>query len=124
MRKTLSLILALCLALSCFAVSAFAEGETKNSFTLTVDPSPCLDPQRNQGLTGHYVMILMYEGLYRVSDTGIELAGATSVDQTDDGLTWTFHLREDAKWTDGKPVTADDYVYSFRRLVDPAVMAP
>jgi oligopeptide transport system substrate-binding protein len=40
-----------------------------------------------------------------------------------DGMTWTFHLRPDAKWSTGEPVTAADFVYSFRRLVDPATAA-
>jgi len=122
MRKLVSLLLVLAMVFG-FAAMANAE-EAKNAITLTVSPSPCLDPQRNQGLEGHYVQIVMFEGLYRYSPTGIELAGADSAETTEDGLTWTFHLREDAKWTDGKSVTADDYVYSFRRLVDPKTAAP
>lgn len=36
-----------------------------------------------------------------------------------DGLTWTFKLRKDAKWSNGEPVTANDFVYSLRRVMDP-----
>ena len=38
---------------------------------------------------------------------------------SDDGLVYTFHLREDAKWSDGEPITADDFVYGWQRLLDP-----
>ncbi len=41
-----------------------------------------------------------------------------------DGLSWTFHLRKNAKWSDGTPVTAQDWVYSFRRALDPALANP
>jgi oligopeptide transport system substrate-binding protein len=64
---------------------------------------------------------LLYEGLYRYSATGVELAGAESVDISDDGLVWTLKLRQDAVWSDGVPVTADNYVFSVRRLVNPDV---
>ena len=37
-----------------------------------------------------------------------------------DGKTWTFHLRKNARWSNGQPVTADDFVYAWRRQVDPA----
>ena len=46
-------------------------------------------------------------------------AAADSWEQSEDGRTWTFHLRQDAKWSDGEPVTAEDWVYSFRRYLDP-----
>ena len=48
---------------------------------------------------------------------------ATRWTTSPDGLTWTFHLRE-ALWSDGMPVTADDFVFSWRRLLDPATAAP
>jgi len=51
-------------------------------------------------------------------------AGADSWETSADGLTWTFHLRKSARWSDGTPVTADDWVYSFRRMVDPQVANP
>ena len=46
-------------------------------------------------------------------------AAADSWELSEDGRTWTFHLRLDAKWSDGVPVTADDWVYSFRRYLNP-----
>lgn len=58
------------------------------------------------------------EGLVRIKDGKVEAGGAESWTTSEDGLTWTFSLRENT-WTDGKPVTAHDYVYSVRRLFDP-----
>lgn len=46
--------------------------------------------------------------------------GADSWETSDDGLTWTFHLNQDAKWSDGSPVTAEDWAFTFRRELDPA----
>jgi len=46
-------------------------------------------------------------------------AAADRWEQSEDGRTWTFYLRQDARWSDGMPVTADDWVYSFRRYLDP-----
>ncbi len=51
-------------------------------------------------------------------------AGAESWTVSDDGTTYTFTLRDGWTWSDGTPVTADDYVYSFQRIVDPATAAP
>lgn len=67
------------------------------------------------------------EGLVRYVDDGkktsIEPAGAEKWEVSDDKLTWTFHLR-DYKWSDGKNVTANDYVYAWTRLLDPKTAAP
>ena len=49
---------------------------------------------------------------------------AESWENTPDFKTWTFHLRKDAKWSKGDPVTAHDFVFAWRRLVNPATAAP
>ncbi|WP_286907754.1 peptide ABC transporter substrate-binding protein [Clostridium sp. UBA1652] len=70
----------------------------------------------------------VYEGLYReVEENGVQKsvpAVAESMDKNADGTVYTFHLRKDAKWSDGKPVTADQFVYSWKRLLDPKVASP
>src|SRR5699024_7303108 len=60
------------------------------------------------------------EGLYR-SDENAEPVEGIAKDHTvsDDGLTWTFELREDAVWSNGDPVTAHDFVYAWQRAVNP-----
>ncbi|MGX7109050.1 peptide ABC transporter substrate-binding protein [Facklamia miroungae] len=62
----------------------------------------------------------IFEGLYRVS-TGseVELGQAEKVDISEDGLTYTFTLRDGLVWSNGDPVTAEDYVFTYQRLVDP-----
>ncbi|HGW6169753.1 TPA: peptide ABC transporter substrate-binding protein [Enterococcus faecalis] len=60
------------------------------------------------------------EGLYRAGkDEKLEGAGAKSVAISEDGLTYTFQLNKQARWSDGRPVTAKDYVYSWQRTVAP-----
>ncbi|ASN03969.1 peptide ABC transporter substrate-binding protein [Virgibacillus necropolis] len=61
------------------------------------------------------------EGLYRL-DKDSKMVPGIAKDHTvsEDGLTWTFNLREDAKWSNGAPVTAHDFVYAWQRAVDPA----
>ena len=50
--------------------------------------------------------------------------GADSWETSADGLTWTFHLRQTAKWSDGKPVTADDWVFALQRMLSPEIANP
>ena len=66
----------------------------------------------------------LYEGLATLDDHGNPTGGvAKSWDVSDDGKVYTFHLRDDAKWSNGDPITADDFVYTLRRVVDPKVAA-
>src|SRR5690625_2467060 len=60
------------------------------------------------------------EGLYRLdAETQTSPGIAEDHEESDDGLTWTFNLRDDAKWQNGDPVTAHDFVYAWQRAVDP-----
>ena len=66
------------------------------------------------------VIAATIEGLYTLDADGNAIpAIAESYDLSEDGLTYTFHLREDAKWSNGDSVTANDFVYAWRRLVNP-----
>ena len=119
MRRLIVMILTVCLIFSggCFAA---AEDET-NTIRYAMSTAPNLDPHWNAGSSGTLIQSMIREGLYRVTETGVELAGAESVEVNEDATVWTFRLRRDAVWNDGKPVTADDYVYSMQRLVDPII---
>src|SRR5699024_6355095 len=60
------------------------------------------------------------ESLYPLEEHAEPTEGsAVDHEVSDDGLTWTFNLREDAEWENGDPVTAHDFVYAWRRAVDP-----
>lgn len=66
-----------------------------------------------------------FEGLFRLDEQNIaQPAGIDDYDLSDDGLTYTFNLRENAKWSNGEPVTAHDYVYAWKKMVDPTYAAP
>uniref|UniRef100_UPI000AF36E70 ABC transporter substrate-binding protein n=1 Tax=Clostridium sp. NkU-1 TaxID=1095009 RepID=UPI000AF36E70 len=57
-------------------------------------------------------------------DNNIIPGQAETYDVSDDGLTYTFHLRDGLKWSDGSELTAEDFVYSWKRLADPGTAAP
>ncbi len=79
-----------------------------------------LDPQLSTGAPDGQVEQDLFEGLTRFSPDKKAIPGiADHWDISADGLTYTFHLRPDAKWSNGEPVTSADFLYSFRRLVDP-----
>lgn len=67
------------------------------------------------------VMNNVFEGLYRLGEGDSIQPGVAVGDPvvSEDGLTWTFTLNEDAKWSNGEPVTAHDFVYSWQRTIDP-----
>ena len=82
-----------------------------------------MDPQKSTGVTEANIQYEMFEGLTTYTPDGQVTPGvAEKWEVSDDGKTYTFHLR-DSKWSNGDPVTAADFVYSFQRLVDPAIAA-
>ncbi|HET6621099.1 MAG TPA: peptide ABC transporter substrate-binding protein [Dongiaceae bacterium] len=79
-----------------------------------------LDPAKSTGVPESNIQYELLEGLTTYSVDGLVIPGvAEKWDVSDDSKTYTFHLR-DSKWSNGDPVTADDFVYSWRRVVDPA----
>ena len=85
-------------------------------------PEPdSLDPQRARNVESANVLRDLYEGLTIVGRDGAPAPGvATAWSVSADGLRWTFTLRPDARWSNGDPVVAADFVAALRRLVDPA----
>jgi len=80
-----------------------------------------LDPHRSESTTAAYILRDVYEGLAGEKQDGTVVpAAAERWEVSADGLTWTFHLRANARWSNGDPVTAQDFVAGFRRSVDPA----
>ncbi len=99
--------------------SAVASAETVLRRGNGAEPET-LDPHKSTGVTENVIENDLFEGLVTFSPDGKYVPGvATSWDISDDGKVYTFHLRGDAKWSNGDAVTADDFVYSFRRAVDP-----
>ena len=83
-----------------------------------------LDPHRTQGVPGSNIGRDLFEGLMSEAPDGTVIAGAAeSWEISDDGKTYRFSLRPEARWSNGDPVTADDFVYSLRRSLDPATLS-
>jgi len=86
--------------------------------------SETLDPHLRRGVGDRVLDTIMLEGLTREDATGAPVPGAAfSWEISSDGLRYTFHLRQGAKFSDGHPVTSADFLYAFRRLVDPKTAA-
>jgi oligopeptide transport system substrate-binding protein len=85
-----------------------------------------LDPQFMQVNPHITVMMALYEGL--VTYDPVDLRPVPGVaerwDISEDGLHYTFHLRRDAKWSNGDPVTAHDFIFSYRRILTPTLGSP
>ncbi|HCQ03921.1 MAG TPA: peptide ABC transporter substrate-binding protein, partial [Candidatus Latescibacteria bacterium] len=80
----------------------------------TLDVSVALDRAENSEF--------LFERLLLFDQNNDLIPGAAERwDVSEDGLTWTFHIRPNSRWSDGRPVTAQDFEYTFRRLLDPSV---
>ncbi len=124
--KTLLATSAIALSLSFQALAASVpDGVTlaaEQSYTFwLLDAIKSMDPQINTDVEGSDVLRNLFEGLYNEDSDGALVPGV-AIDHTvsDDGLTYTFNLRDTAKWSNGEAVTANDFVYAWRRLADPA----
>jgi oligopeptide transport system substrate-binding protein len=83
-----------------------------------------LDPQKTEGVPESHVIRDLLEGLVNQDANGNTTPGVAESWETTDNKVFTFHLRKDAKWSNGDPVTAEDFVYSFQRAVDPNTASP
>ena len=99
-----------------------AEGAGTSDLNIMLEtPVQSLDPQQATDGTSFEVIAGYTDGLMQMDADGQAVpAIAETYDLSDDGLTYTFHLR-DAKWSNGEPVTAADFVFAWQRAVDPAV---
>lgn len=97
-----------------------SSGEDLNVMLET--PVESLDPQQATDGTSFEVIADYTDGLMQMDADGQAVnALAESIDVSEDGLTYTFHIREDANWSNGEPVTAADFVFAWQRAVDPEV---
>ena len=149
MKRTLALVLAMIMMLGMFAgcsktetettTTAAAEGETTTAaegeeldaeqyYNTYIGAEPTtLDISRSSDTYGGTILTAISEPLTRLADVDGEYkvipAAAKEWSVSDDGLVWTFKLNEN-KWRDGSAVTANDFVYAYRRLADPDTAAP
>ncbi|OXY83734.1 ABC transporter substrate-binding protein [Oceanimonas doudoroffii] len=83
-----------------------------------------LDPHKVEGVPEGNVLRDLFEGLVNSGPQGEVVPGVAERWETKDNLVYVFHLRKDARWSNGDLVTAADFVYAFRRAVDPATASP
>ena len=88
------------------------------------DEPASLDPVKAVGLPEIQVIRDLFEGLVNQDEKGKLIPGVATRWQSNDNRVWTFTLRDNARWSDGTPVTAEDFVYSWQRLVDPKNTSP
>ena len=89
------------------------------------DESPSYDPGLTEDVDGSAVVRDLFEGLMNQAPDGSLIPGvATGYEVSDDGMTYTFTLRDNAKWSNGDPVTAGDFVYAWRRAASPELASP
>ena len=102
--------------------SGSAQASASDLNVMLETPVESLDPQQATDGTSFEVIADYTDGLMQMDADGKSVpAIAESYDVSTDGLTYTFHLRKDAKWSNGDPVTAADFVFGWQRAVDPSV---
>jgi len=99
-----------------------AEDQT---FKLSVlDQYKTIDPQLIEETIGNHIARQLFEGLTRQDADGNVIPAVATGWTTEDNQTWTFTLRDDATWSNGDPVTAQDFVYAWQRAADPNTASP
>ena len=98
----------------------------KKILTIQLGPDvESIDPALNSAVDGANYILFAFDNLLKMDKDGKVVPGlAEKYEVSDDQLTWTFHLRDGLKWSDGSALTANDFVYSWQRVVDPNVAAP
>ena len=120
--KKIFLLFIMMILISCGGAGkeSSSSGNTKIIVNETAEPKS-IDPGLLTDQSGIAVNSLVSEGLTRQGKDGTPEPGlAEKWDVSEDGLTWTFHLRENIKWSSGEPVTADDFKFAWLRVLEPA----
>src|SRR4029077_3158793 len=108
-------------------VSRVAQGNKEQVFHFGNGGEPAdLDPQVIQGVPEHNIIKSLFEGLVIVhpKDLSPQPGVAERWEVSPDGKTYTFHIRPNAIWSNGDPVTAEDFVKSYERILNPKLAAP
>ena len=122
-RRIIALLLIAVLAITVFA--GCGAKSSKDSITALFGSEPTtMDPGIMQTLDGDTYAVHLFEGLARVDHGKFVPGVAKKWDVSKDLKTYTFHLRDNAKWSDGKVVTAKDFEYSWKRNLDPKTASP
>ena len=103
-----------------------AAAEAGNNLVVQIGPDPeTMDPALNSAIDASNMIIHLFEPLLNMDKDNNIIGGmAETWEVSEDGLTYTFHLRDGLKWSDGSDFTANDFVYTFKRMADPMTAAP
>jgi oligopeptide transport system substrate-binding protein len=125
MRRLFYLFAAFALLVPAAAQPAMAQQQPQDLTINALQGEPDnIDPNRSSFATEAAVIRQVFQPLLRFdSKLTPQPAAASSYDVSADGLTYTFHLRPDGRWSDGQPVTAQQFEYSFKRILDPKLAA-
>lgn len=138
-KRVIALLLAVTMVLGLTACGSGTGGTTESTdstqaastegakiLSVEVGPDPeTIDPALNSAIDGACILLHAFECLLTVDESGNLAPGqAETWETSEDGLTWTFHLRDGLKWSDGSDLTANDFEYSWKRVCDPMVAAP
>lgn len=121
----LSLVLVLALVVTgCASGSKNESGANNNEFRINLaSEPPTLDPAQATDQVSFTVINAIYEGLTIIDENGNVQPGiAEKWDVSEDGKTYTFTIRSDAKWNNGDPITAHDFEFSWKRALDPKLV--
>ena len=125
MFKILNIALCLCAFIAgCKSTKEIDRAKESGLLLVGIGPDPdSMDPHIGEGVTEQNVLRALFEGLVRPDPKTLDpLPGvAQSWSVSDDGCVYTFQLRKNACWSNGEPLTAEDFVFSFQRLLTPAV---
>lgn len=131
MKKLLALIMTVLMVLGCLTAcgpndAQESTGGIADSITVQIGPNPeTLDPGLNSSVDGGNMCIMLFETLLIIDENNTVQPGqAEKYEVSDDGLTWTFTMRDGLKWSDGTELNAKDFEYTFKRLCDVELAAP
>lgn len=127
-RSVVPLLLALAICtgfIACRRPLDIDQARAEGMLLVGTGPEPeYLDPQLATTTNALSVNLALWEGLVAPGpDLAVRPGVAERWEISDDGLTYTFHLRDNARWSNGKPITAEDFRYAWQRLLTPAVAA-
>ena len=126
--KRLATILLIGIGCSCSSESVVTKATREKVLLLGNGGEPkALDPHLVSSVGDSNIMYALFEGLvnqHPTEDTTGDPGVATRWESNEDLTVWTFYLREDAKWSNGDTVTANDFVYSYKRILTPDLASP
>lgn len=131
-KRVISLLLVAAMTVGLVACGSSGDGKKSSAssdekiLSVQTGPDPeTVDPALNSAVDVGEMILHAFEGLLKLDENGDPEAGqAEKWEVSEDGLTYTFHLRDGLKWSDGSDLTAEDFVYSWQRVCDPNVAAP